>query len=416
MIDCGIAQGRDTVLPMDRWPVPASEIHFLFLTHAHIDHIGRIPELIRGGFKGEIICTHGTKALLGPMLRDAMSLTGFSREDAGGLNELIDDLSWGFEYDEVFDLRRGVRFKLYRAGHILGSCIIRFEADRPDWSVVFSGDLGAADTPILPDPEIPDPCDLLVLESTYGDRLHDDRSQRIDRLSRILETALSDGGKVLIPAFALGRTQELIYEMDRIISGRFLPPPPFPVLLDSPLGIEITKIYSTLSEFWDQEARDLVSAGDHPIDFDGLYAVRDHRDHLKLVQEADGPCVIIAGSGMCTAGRIVNHLKTSLPDPRNDVLFVGYQAPGTPGREISSWNGKGDAMVMLDGERIPLKARVHVLSGYSAHADQRGLLQWVAAISEKPKEIRLVHGEPGPREALARLLAAAGYALRGVRR
>lgn len=409
LIDCGIAQGHDTAIPMDKWPVPPSGIPFLFLTHAHIDHIGRIPELIRKGFKGEILCTHGTKALLGPMLRDAMSVTGVSQEEADRLDRVIDDLSWGFEYDETFDLRAGVRFRLYRAGHILGSCIIRLEASRPDWAVVFSGDLGAADTPILPDPEVPDPCDLLVLESTYGDRLHDDRKQRVGRLGQIIERALSDGGKVLIPAFALGRVQELLYEFDRLLSNRSASTPGFPVFLDSPLGLEITEIYSSLTEFWDQEARDLLSRGDRPMDFDGLYAVRNHRDHLRLVREKEGPCVILAGSGMCTGGRIVDHLRQSLPDRRNDVLFVGYQAPGTPGREISSWNGKEDGTVLLDGERIPVRAQVHVLSGYSAHADQKGLMEWVAAIPERPKEIRLVHGEPGARDALARRLAAGGH-------
>jgi len=231
---------------------------------------------------------------------------------------------------------------------------------------------------------------------------------RSAKLGRLLEKALSDHGKVLIPAFALGRTQELLYEMDRLLPDPSL----FPVILDSPLGLEITEVYSGLSEFWDQEARDLLSKGDHPLDFAGLYAVRDHRDHLRVLAEVEGPCVVLAGSGMCTGGRIMDHLKRSLPEGRNDVLFVGYQAAGTPGREISSWNGKGEGRVRLDGEDVPIRAQVHMLRGYSAHADQKGLLDWVRAMQEMPREIRLVHGEAGARRALSNLLEVEGYVVR----
>jgi metallo-beta-lactamase family protein len=282
--------------------------------------------------------------------------------------------------------------------------------------VLFSGDLGAADTPILRDPETPDTADLVVMESTYGDRLHEPRDQRIRQLGAILTRALADNGKVFIPAFSLGRTQELIYEMDRIFSdpayqemfldlqGKARPP----VFVDSPLGLEITKIYSSLSKYWDKEARDLKERGDHPIDFDGLYAVENHRDHLKLC-DANGPAVILAGSGMCTGGRIINHLKKGIDHPKNDILFVGYQATGTPGRAIQRYSQRPGGYVDLDGERKTINARVHTLSGYSAHADQKGLIDWIASMPEKPGSVKLVHGEGRARKELAEVLEERGY-------
>ena len=411
MVDCGLAQGGDAQTDMDDWPVPPAKIDYLFLTHAHIDHIGRVPELIQEGFKGEIICSHPTKALLYPMLTDAMKFSGIPEPIVRRIKWTIDDISWGFEYGETFDLEKGLTFKMGRAGHILGSSFIRFQNEKSGWSVLFSGDLGAVDTPILRDPEPPETADLVVMESTYGDRLHQPRDQRIRQLGDILTQALADNGKVFIPAFSLGRTQELIYEMDRIFSdpgyqemfpdlqGKNRPP----VFVDSPLGLEITKIYSSLFEYWDQEARDLKERGDHPIDFKGLIAVKNHKDHLKLCSMGD-PAIILAGSGMCTGGRIINHLKKGIGNTKNDILFVGYQAAGTPGRAIQKYSKRPGGYVDLDGERKTIKAKVHILSGYSAHADQQGLVDWIASMPEKPSTIKLVHGEEQARGVLADLL------------
>lgn len=397
LIDCGLAQGGDRVKAMDQWPVSPKEIDYLFVTHAHLDHIGRIPDLIDAGFAGEIIVTHGAKALLSPMLTDALGFSDRRRQEKTRLLNAIDELSWGFEYNQAFDLARSIRFTLGRAGHILGSCWIRFDLPGGE-SVVFSGDLGPKQTPILPDPDIPESCDLLVLESTYGDRLHEDRAQRVERLRRILKKALADRGKVYIPAFALGRTQELIYELDRIFSDET----PIPVFIDSPLGLEITGIYSRLSEFWDKEAADLHQKGDHPIDFDHLYAVENHDAHKKLL-DLDGPAIIIAGSGMCTGGRILDHLKRGIGNPENDIFFVGYQAQGTPGKDILRYADRPGGYVVLDGERYPIRAEVHQLTGYSAHADQRELVEWAKAVD--PERIRLVHGEPQARQALGEMLS-----------
>jgi len=397
LVDCGIAQGNDVVEPMERGPIAPADIDYLFLTHAHIDHIGRVPELIRRGFRGEIIATHPTKALLVPMLKDALGFQDLTRREAAGLVEDVDALSWGFELGQEFDLGKHVSFRLGRAGHILGSCWIQFTIS-DEGVVVFSGDLGAKDTPILCDPDIPEGCDLLILESTYGDRLHGDRRDRVRRLGGILDHALKDGGKVLIPAFALGRTQELIYEIDRWRTedgGRF------PVFIDSPLGLEITKIYSSLAGYWDQEASDLFRAGDHPIDFKGLYAVMNHSDHLRLCDMA-GPAIFVAGSGMCSGGRIVNHLKACIEDDKNDILFVGYQVNGTPGRDIMKYSKTPGGYVVLEGEKLFIRAKVHALTGYSAHADQKGLVEWVGGMSEVGR-IKLVHGGRKARETLKKI-------------
>ncbi len=401
LIDCGLAQGSDAVSPMDAWPVAPADIDFVFLTHAHIDHIGRVPGLIQKGFAGEIIATHPTKALLGPMLEDAMGFADLTEKEAGRIAEKIDEVAWGFEFNREFDLSRGIRFTLGRAGHILGSCWVQL--DIPDEGrVIFSGDLGSKDTPILCDPDVPEGCDLLVLESTYGDRRHGGRKGRQRRLGEVLRHALADGGKVFIPAFALGRTQELIYEMDRLFDQGL---DKVPVFVNSPLGLKITEIYSTLSGYWDKEARKIAERGDYPIDFRGLYAVKRHSDHLALC-EADGPMVVLAGSGMCTGGRILDHLRQGIEDPKNDILFVGYQAAGTLGRDIVTYAGRPGGYVMMDGDRLSIRAAVHRMSGYSAHADQRGLVEWVCSMAEKSKEIKLVHGEKPARESLARQLAS----------
>ena len=414
LVDCGIAQGHDPQIPFDQFPVQPKDIDYLFLTHAHIDHIGRVPDLIDAGFQGEIICTHATKALLIPMLHDGMSFSNRNHKEIRRMELAIDDLSWGFELHEQFSLKKGITFKLGNAGHILGSCFIRLcfpwpqnttpaqsKTDQhqncdtlppnnsnkrsltPTYSVIFSGDLGCTDTPILPDPDPPESCDLLILESTYGDRNHTGRKERIERLEGLLDKALADNGIVYIPAFSLGRTQELIYELDRIKTK-------VPVFIDSPLGLKITKIYADLENFWDREAKALKSAGDHPLDFKNLYSVEKYRDHKQLM-EMKGPAIIIAGSGMCTGGRIVDHLTLGLNDAKNDIFFVGYQAKGTPGRRMME-------------KKIPVKAAIHTLSGYSAHADQNTLVNWVKSMPKPPGKITLVHGEPHAQKALAQRL------------
>jgi metallo-beta-lactamase family protein len=417
LVDCGTVQGRDVSVPVENWPVRPAELDFILLTHAHIDHIGLLPKLIQQGFKGEIIGSHPTVALILPMLKDAMRFEAFTPHEREKVADKIEELAWGFEYGETFDLGKDVVFELGRAGHILGSCFIRFEDRRDGSAIVFSGDLGNRDTPILNDPESAGRADVLFLESTYGDRLHEDRANRMVRLARVLDHCLSDGGKVFIPAFSLGRTQEILYELDRIFSNpecrlsfpRLKSCARPPVFVDSPLGLEITKIYSSLRGFWDDEAKALMDRGDNPVDFEKLYAVEKHADHEALL-DVKSPAVVIAGSGMCTGGRIVNHLASGIERPENDIVFVGYQAAGTPGRAIQD-RAAGQGTVFLNGNECKIRAGVHTLSGYSAHADQKGLLEWVERMPVKPGSIRLVHGEPEAQKSLAAKLAERGYAV-----
>ena len=422
MVDCGTAQGHDPQLPMAQWPVKPDEIDYLFLTHAHIDHIGRLPELIQNGFNGEIICSHPTKALLMPMLTDAMGFSRLAQAQIAKLARTIDDLAWGFEYGEDFRLRKGISFKLGRAGHIMGSAFIRFSiptGSNRNYKIIFSGDLGCKNTPILPDPDIPEFCDLLILESTYGNRNHEGRDERLHTLGEKLVRALADRGKVFIPAFSLGRTQEILFELDRLFSAKkwrkkfpelsasATDKSPIPVFVDSPLGLKITEIYSKLQPFWDSESQALKDDGDHPFDFEHLYAVFRYKDHQSLL-DISGPAIIIAGSGMCSGGRIIDHLETGLEKPENDIFFVGYQVSGTPGHDIIKYGRRPGGYVRLNNEKVYLRANIEKLSGYSAHADQRGLLDWVNSMPEKPGRIKLVHGDSEARNVLSRKLEKMG--------
>jgi len=262
--------------------------------------------------------------------------------------------------------------------------------------IVFSGDLGASHTPLLPAPKPPHRADILVLESTYGDRNHDNRATRKQRLKSAIDRALINNGTILIPAFSIGRTQELLYEFEDMLDGEL------PVLLDSPLATKFTDAYRELKPFWDEEAHTRLQQGRKPLAFDSLLTVDSHDAHLKMVHHlanSGRPAIVIAGSGMCNAGRIVNYLKAMLGDERHDVLFVGYQAEGTPGQIIQQY-GPQNGYVELDGERYDILAQVETIGGYSAHADQQGLVNFVKGMKHKPREIRLVHGDEGAKQAL----------------
>jgi metallo-beta-lactamase family protein len=424
LVDCGLFQGADggggEADEAERLRVnfPVADIVALVLSHVHIDHVGRIPWLLLAGYQGPIICSEPSAELLPPVLEDAFRLAVTGRQ------EVVDNylrmvaarlvaLPYKTSHRLLDSPARRVTIRLQRAGHILGSayieCDLLDKASGVTVRVVFSGDLGSPWTPLLPAPRPPYRADLLVLESTYGDRLHEDRRTRRQRLRQVIARALADGGTVLIPAFSIGRTQEILYELEEIlVSGPSGGMPGFPVILDSPLAERITTVYRQLQRWWDKEALHRLARGRNPLDFPGLVTVDGHQDHLRMVEglhRTGRPAVVVAGSGMCTGGRIVNYLKAMLGDPRHCVLFVGYQAAGTPGRDIQRY-GPGGGYVLLDGEKITIRARVETLGGYSAHADQAGLVRFATGMRTPPTAIRLVHGEAPARLALRQALGA----------
>ncbi len=432
LIDCGLFQGKDAkrtdpdidplAIEFDVHPIKG-----VLLTHVHIDHVGRLPYLLGAGYQGPIIASKASAKLLPMVLEDALKV-GFTRDRdvIERFLSVINDQLIGIEPGHWHPISDQLTIRMQRAGHILGSCYIEAHVDEqatetkpvdssgPGDRIVFSGDLGADDTPLLPEPSSPERADLLVLESTYGDRLHQDRVNRQAHLKAIIEHALDNHGTVLIPAFSIGRTQELLYELEDLIErfGDQAPWHGLQIILDSPLAADYTRGYQQLQSLWDEEARQRLEQGRHPLAFDQLMTVGSHKEHqrmVKFLKETGQGAVVIAASGMCAGGRIVNYLKALLGDPRSDVIFVGYQAQGTPGRDILEFGrpqhpDDPPGWVRLDGEKYTIEAAIHEISGYSAHADQKGLVAFVRGIETLPSEIRLVHGDPEAKEALKSVL------------
>ncbi len=426
LIDCGLFQGAEEAengAGPSRLEIrfPIDHIRALVVTHVHIDHVGRIPYLLAAGFRGPVYCSEASAVLLPLVLEDAVKI-GVTRDRRlierflARVKTMIVPLPYG-DWQRVVDASEAaIDIRLKPAGHILGSAYVECRVREKDArenaasTVVFSGDLGAPYAPLLPAPRSPFRADMVVLESTYGDRVHEGRGQRRKRLKRVIEKALHDRGVVLVPAFSIGRTQELLYELEGIIhrhgartTGRRPPWPELEIVVDSPLAARFTEAYRDLRPHWDAEARRRVRAGRHPLAFDQLTTVDSHTDHLRAVEHlARGgrPTVVIAGSGMCTGGRIVDYLEALIGEPRTDILFVGYQAAGTPGRDIQRYGPRG-GWVELEGRRHTIRAGVHTLPGYSAHADRDDLVRFVRRMRRKPAEIRLVHGEAGAKAALA---------------
>jgi len=428
LVDCGLFQGEEKSTDgsdTDRLAIgfPVDRVRALLVTHCHIDHVGRIPHLLAAGFDGPIYCTEPTAVLLPLVLEDAVKI-GFTR-DRNLLKRFTDLLKRRLipvPYGKWKDLDTpgaGLRIRFQPAGHILGSafveCDVKLKGART--RVLFSGDLGAPYSPLLAAPKSPYSADILVLESTYGDCQHEGRRQRRERLRNIVERCFRNRGVVLIPAFSIGRTQELLYELEEIIN-RFsthqmavggdssLSWDDVEIIVDSPLASRFTDCYRKLWRFWDAEARQRVNRGRHPLSFEQLTTVNEHQDHRNAVsylKKRARPCIVLAASGMCSGGRIMNYLKALIGDSRTDVLFVGYQAAGTPGRAIQKY-GPGRGYVEMDGERYPIAAGVYTLSGYSAHAGQDNLLAFVRRMRNRPREIRLVHGDDGAKRELQRLM------------
>lgn len=420
LIDCGLFQGNEgsgTGATADRPAIDFNldSVHALVLTHVHIDHVGRLPWLLAAGFSGQVHCTEPSALLLPTVLEDAF-LVGV-RRDVQLAERFVGQVAarlQGHPYKTWHTLidtdQLQCRIRFQRAGHILGSAWVECDVHYPQQSrrrrILFSGDLGAPHAPLLPPPDIPWQADVVVLESTYGDRLHEDRRSRRERLRKALQRALADGGTVLVPAFSIGRTQELLYELEDIFSRQAaagdMSWSQLPVILDAPLAQRFTRLYRELRPWWAREALKRVAAGRKPLGFEQLLVVETHAQHQSMVNRlahTRQPAVVISGNGMCSAGRIVNYLKAMLGDPRHNLLLVGYQAEGTPGRVIQSQGAGG--IVRLDGEDYRIALGVETLGGYSAHADQKGLCDFITRMRHWPEEVRLVHGSRKARQVLA---------------
>ncbi|MCE2809134.1 MAG: MBL fold metallo-hydrolase [Planctomycetaceae bacterium] len=416
LIDCGSFQGADA----RRRPSP--EIDFsldgitaLLLTHVHIDHIGRIPYLIEAGFHKPIYCTPPTAKFLPVMLEDAIRL-GITRNKkvVANLLKSITELIHPVSYGKWQSIPGNAEFRFSTAGHILGAAVIEVK-NKESW-VCFSGDLGSRCTPILNPPVSPERADILVMESTYGDRIHEGRENRMQRLEAILLDTLENRGVTLIPAFSLGRTQELLYELNQIIEGIGKKHgqsalSAYDIIVDSPLAIKLTDIYEQMEPYWGQEAREVLTVDSQPFVFNNLIEIDrggESAGNIEYLKRSGKPAIIIAGSGMCAGGRIMDYLRAFLHRPNTDVVFVGYQAVGTTGRAIQDCQ-EGKCSVRIDQKEYPVRAKTHTLSGYSAHADQLDLIKFIQGIPKPPKEIRLVHGEEHAKEALQKKLTELGY-------
>ncbi len=429
LVDCGLFQGQEIAQDgayerMMEVRFPVASIRALLVTHCHIDHVGRIPYLIAAGYIGPIYCSDASAELLPLVLEDAVAV-GFTRDVllVQRLVSLIKERIVPVPYDhwqpvklaDTSKLSCQVRFR--QAGHILGSAYIECELKKGDQQqrVVFSGDLGGPYTPLLPNPKPPYKADTLVLESTYGDTNHAHRKDRQKQLQKVIRQCLQNRGVVLIPAFSIGRTQELLYELEDIIHHhknqkirQDLAWDDLEIIVDSPLASRFTSVYKKLRTIWDQEAQHKLHEGRHPLSFEQLTTINEHQQHLDTVEYLKSnarPCVVISASGMCNGGRILNYLKALIEDPRTDILFIGYQAHGTIGRIIQQYGPK-QGFVEIHNRKYDIKAGVYTISGYSAHADQQSLLRFVKGMRVKPGIIRLVHGDIEAKNELKQVLSS----------
>ncbi|MCK9443868.1 MAG: MBL fold metallo-hydrolase [Tissierellaceae bacterium] len=418
LVDCGMFQGSKDLekLNYEKFPYNPKDIDLLFLTHAHIDHSGRIPKLVREGFRGRIITTNPTFDLCKIMLKDSAKIQesdveweNRKRQRAGRepieplytMADAENSLNY-FEpyfYGQNIRINGNIQVRFRDAGHILGSSILELwiKDGNEDIKIVFSGDLGITNRPIIRNPEFIDDADYLVIESTYGDTVHESFEESTEKLMQIINKTVIRGGTVIIPSFAVGRTQELIYQLNKYYEyhPNIEHHMKVPIYVDSPMAVEATEAYERNSSSFGEEARELVLRGDNPFAFENLRYVRSQEESAAL-NKYRFPKVIISSSGMATAGRIRHHLKHNLWDEKNSLVFVGYQAQGTLGRILLD----GKKKVKILGEEINVKAEIYDIEGFSGHADRDMLLNWVGKFRKKPKKIFIVHGEEKPAAAL----------------
>ena len=418
LVDCGMYQGSaaEELENSDPFAFNIDEIDFMLLTHAHIDHSGRIPKLYNEGYRNPIYATKATCDLCSIMLPDSGHIQEmeiewqnrkrlrkgekplpplYTAEDAAKSIEIFSPV----KYDQLIELDENIHVRFNDAGHMLGSSIIEvwINENGKQQKIVFSGDIGNNDIPLLSSPTMIEDADFLVMESTYGDRLHIRNDDKAEMFLNIVYETLEKGGTVVIPSFAVGRTQEILYELNKIkeeehsedFYKKYNKLMTIPVFVDSPLAISATEVFRENMDLFDDETQAMIKSGDNPLEFPGLKFTRTAEESKEL-NTMDDSSIIISASGMCEVGRIKHHLKHHLWDPNSTILFVGYQAPGTLGRKIV----EGAKNVRIFGEDIAVNARIEYIEGYSGHADQEWLMNFVYSFITKPKHIFLVHGEP----------------------
>jgi metallo-beta-lactamase family protein len=424
LLDCGMFQGkrseareRNKTLPFD-----ASQVDLMILSHAHIDHSGNIPNLVKSGFRGPVLSTYATRDLCVSMLQDSGHI---QEKDAEFFNrkirkhgeaevepiytkeEALQSLQ-SFEslhYDKPKEILPGIELRFLDAGHMLGSAIvclnIHDQESGKDVRLVFSGDLGHKGLPIICDPSTVDEADILIMESTYGDRNHPAEEVVEDKLTEMITRAMERRGVIMIPSFAVGRTQQLVYVLQKLVAQKRIPN--IPIFVDSPLATDVTAVYRNHPEVFDPEIRAYIQdyKDDDPFGFHTLSYTRNVEES-KALNTREGPFIVISASGMAEAGRILHHLRNRIGDDRNLVLFVGWQAPNTLGRRIL----EGEQQVRIFGETHTVRAEVAKLNSLSGHADSDELVGWANAFKRKPEQVYLVHGEPAPAAALANRLKA----------
>lgn len=394
LIDCGLTQGMKLAddINWDPFPYDPASIDMLFVTHAHVDHLGRIPKLVHDGFKGQIYSTHPTMSLALPMLEDTTAILGSSNNDKN-LDEIYNPETikkclamWhGMNYHEAFKVTDEVELIMRDAGHILGSAMMQFTYNGK--KILFTGDLGNSPSPLLPDTETVTDVDYVVMESVYGDRNHESRDDRRKYLEEAIEDNFKRKGTLIIPIFSLERSQELLFELNALVEGNRIPV--MPIFLDSPLAIKLTEVFKQYRTYFNEAAQKSMSHDKYLFDFPGLHSTLKS-DESKMIAEIPPPKIVIAGSGMSTGGRVVHHERHYLPDPNNTLLLTGYQSVGTPGRLLQ----EGIKTVKISGEYITVRSHIVTISGYSGHKDSDGLLGFVESMAENVKKVFVVMGEP----------------------